>query len=1008
MEGHFCDPLDIHQQTVSIESSGDAIENAFETTRRSRSRLPEKRSKWRPFCVENTSKGGKRDVVKDHNRRKVELRSELVVNMDNTQENAQMNVEIQQETVMENSATEWLSVRVKTLEPATYDLRVNKNISIGELKKEIEREAHVSADRQRLLFCGRVLADDSIKLEDSGVKDGHTLHMVERPPDVPPQPQNNAPPGPQGPQPQLRNGNFVHHISIGTVNGGMGEASTSVDSIIASLVNMIGTDLQRRATSQQGSVPPGAQPPGVQVGEVEINIDTVSSAQQGGPQTRSPPRSIDNHPFMVLRSFIQNATNILDSYQSQSPLFDRNNDAGEAMNSNANAMHFDVECDICGACPIRGPRFKSLSEGNYDLCCQCVRTEGARSHEPFVQIDVPLVSQLESLLGGLRVNRQEQSALLRNAAREVLGQRSEEPSSSSQEANAIGITQEVSQAMCDLLKKVMVIVQNQGSDLILRQMSTLLSQVENLEDNNSRYAMQGNLVHLSTTLNTLGAMMIEMGRMFGGLSVSSVDDPNSNVLRITDNGYIHPNASQFSIPMPLLMDRRSAIVLGMPGLMHAFANNPNAAQPGAGNVQNAAQSGATNPELQNPGNVMDALRNMASNLSTSQSAPSAAGLHAGPGANQAPNAAQPGAGNVQNAAQSGATNPELQNPGNVMDALRNMASNLSTSQSAPSAAGLHAGPGANQAPNAAQSEISNEPHTSDRSIIVPGAFGNVEVSNVNIVQTVRRTPENSQGNPLSDVPTSNVSHNIVQNTPNAETGTLPIHRNTSIDTSEPQLQAPITDNAVQGQGGLNTMADIQNLPSGSRKTVATEVKEEEEGANERGEASSKSNAVGIGAGLRPRRTVLRRVPKQTKSSAQSSSSALERTSRGASNGPDIASVVNNIAQSPIFQNIGQQVLQGQMTSSQSGSGHQEGNFLQQMMPLMSQMFSGPSSAREDLPSDEALNSDNWERVLEKNLCSEDQQRWKAIIEADEEYQRSNEKIEFSEAYKQTFKENKDS
>ena len=946
MEGHFCDPLDIHQQTVSIESSGDAIENAFETTRRSRSRLPEKRSKWRPFCVENTSKGGKRDVVKDHNRRKVELRSELVVNMDNTQENAQMNVEIQQETVMENSATEWLSVRVKTLEPATYDLRVNKNISIGELKKEIEREAHVSADRQRLLFCGRVLADDSIKLEDSGVKDGHTLHMVERPPDVPPQPQNNAPPGPQGPQPQLRNGNFVHHISIGTVNGGMGEASTSVDSIIASLVNMIGTDLQRRATSQQGSVPPGAQPPGVQVGEVEINIDTVSSAQQGGPQTRSPPRSIDNHPFMVLRSFIQNATNILDSYQSQSPLFDRNNDAGEAMNSNANAMHFDVECDICGACPIRGPRFKSLSEGNYDLCCQCVRTEGARSHEPFVQIDVPLVSQLESLLGGLRVNRQEQSALLRNAAREVLGQRSEEPSSSSQEANAIGITQEVSQAMCDLLKKVMVIVQNQGSDLILRQMSTLLSQVENLEDNNSRYAMQGNLVHLSTTLNTLGAMMIEMGRMFGGLSVSSVDDPNSNVLRITDNGYIHPNASQFSIPMPLLMDRRSAIVLGMPGLMHAFANNPNAAQPGAGNVQNAAQSGATNPELQNPGNVMDALRNMASNLSTSQSAPSAAGLHAGPGANQAP--------------------------------------------------------------NAAQSEISNEPHTSDRSIIVPGAFGNVEVSNVNIVQTVRRTPENSQGNPLSDVPTSNVSHNIVQNTPNAETGTLPIHRNTSIDTSEPQLQAPITDNAVQGQGGLNTMADIQNLPSGSRKTVATEVKEEEEGANERGEASSKSNAVGIGAGLRPRRTVLRRVPKQTKSSAQSSSSALERTSRGASNGPDIASVVNNIAQSPIFQNIGQQVLQGQMTSSQSGSGHQEGNFLQQMMPLMSQMFSGPSSAREDLPSDEALNSDNWERVLEKNLCSEDQQRWKAIIEADEEYQRSNEKIEFSEAYKQTFKENKDS
>ena len=60
-----------------------------------------------------------------------------------------------------------------------------------------------------------------------------------------------------------------------------------------------------------------------------------------------------------------------------------------------------VECDICGCCPIRGPRFKSLSHDNYDLCSTCVRLEAAREQEPYVQIEIPLCNQLnmDAILG---------------------------------------------------------------------------------------------------------------------------------------------------------------------------------------------------------------------------------------------------------------------------------------------------------------------------------------------------------------------------------------------------------------------------------------------------------------------------------------------------------------------------------------------------------------------------------------------------------------------------------
>jgi hypothetical protein len=35
------------------------------------------------------------------------------------------------------------------------------------------------------------------------------------------------------------------------------------------------------------------------------------------------------------------------------------------------SLHIAVECDLCGVCPIRGVRHRSLARSNFDLCAAC-------------------------------------------------------------------------------------------------------------------------------------------------------------------------------------------------------------------------------------------------------------------------------------------------------------------------------------------------------------------------------------------------------------------------------------------------------------------------------------------------------------------------------------------------------------------------------------------------------------------------------------------------------------
>ncbi|KAJ1952972.1 hypothetical protein EC988_003264, partial [Linderina pennispora] len=82
-------------------------------------------------------------------------------------------------------ATGGWSLRVKALlEGGTereYRVEVQPSATVGDFRTKLSSKSQVAVHRLRLIFSGRVLANDSQRLADAGVEDGCALHMVVRP-----------------------------------------------------------------------------------------------------------------------------------------------------------------------------------------------------------------------------------------------------------------------------------------------------------------------------------------------------------------------------------------------------------------------------------------------------------------------------------------------------------------------------------------------------------------------------------------------------------------------------------------------------------------------------------------------------------------------------------------------------------------------------------------------------------------------------------------------------------
>ncbi|GMH20585.1 hypothetical protein Nepgr_022426 [Nepenthes gracilis] len=80
----------------------------------------------------------------------------------------------------QNSGTT-VEIKIKTMDSQTYTMRVDKQMSVPDLKEQIASMTGIVTEHQRLLCCGKVLKDDQL-LSAYHVEDGHTIHLVVREP----------------------------------------------------------------------------------------------------------------------------------------------------------------------------------------------------------------------------------------------------------------------------------------------------------------------------------------------------------------------------------------------------------------------------------------------------------------------------------------------------------------------------------------------------------------------------------------------------------------------------------------------------------------------------------------------------------------------------------------------------------------------------------------------------------------------------------------------------------
>ncbi|KAJ2765898.1 hypothetical protein IWQ57_004595, partial [Coemansia nantahalensis] len=118
------------------------------------------------------------------------------------------------------AAAEW-HIRVLALlesgVESEFQVVVLADATVGDFRDKLATKSCIEPQKQRLIFRGRLLADDAQKLADAGVSDGSALHMVARTSAAATRPSDSADTPTSGQRPGGGNGltwHFIHDSAI--------------------------------------------------------------------------------------------------------------------------------------------------------------------------------------------------------------------------------------------------------------------------------------------------------------------------------------------------------------------------------------------------------------------------------------------------------------------------------------------------------------------------------------------------------------------------------------------------------------------------------------------------------------------------------------------------------------------------------------------------------------------------------------------------------------------------
>lgn len=193
-----------------------------------------------------------------------------------------------------------MKISVKTLDSQTKNFTVPDTIKVKDFKEYIASEVNIPADKQRLIFRGKVLQDDKL-LSEYGANDC-VIHLVER------KPQTGGGSSQDGPGSSSSSSTGHSHDGSLGPNIVMGAFSMPVDvvgatqQIVQSLVNQLGVD------SAQANISTSSSDDG---SSVNVHINLQATTQPGNDVSQRINRA---------RHFLRAASSALNRTEGELPM----------------------------------------------------------------------------------------------------------------------------------------------------------------------------------------------------------------------------------------------------------------------------------------------------------------------------------------------------------------------------------------------------------------------------------------------------------------------------------------------------------------------------------------------------------------------------------------------------------------------------------------------------------------------------------------------------------------